>query len=52
MGDITTALTTGFTAASSSIMDIIGVVLPIALGIVGTIIAVKFGVRFFKGIAK
>jgi len=48
---ITSAITTGLTEAGSNISAVIGSVLPIGLGIVGTIIAVRFGIRFFKGMA-
>ncbi|MGI5978625.1 MAG: hypothetical protein ACOX66_03895 [Oscillospiraceae bacterium] len=50
--DLNAALTTGLQSASSSIMGTLGSVLPIALGILAAIFGVKYGIRFFKSIAK
>lgn len=50
--DLNGALTTGLQSASSSIMGTLGSVLPIALGILAAIFGVKYGIRFFKSIAK
>ena len=50
--DASTAVVNGLTSAGSSMSSMIVSVVPIALGVVGTVIAVKFGVRFFKSIAK
>jgi len=47
--DATAAITTGLTEAASQMTGIIGVAIPIVMGIVGTIIAVRFGIRFFRG---
>lgn len=50
--DASTAVVNGLTSAGSSMSSMIVSVVPIALGVVGTVIAVKFGIRFFKSIAK
>ena len=50
--DASTAVVNGLTSAASSMSSMIVSVVPIALGVVGTVIAVKFGIRFFKSIAK
>jgi hypothetical protein len=42
---------TALETVSSDILGMIWVVIPIALGIVGTVLAVKFGVKFFRQIA-
>ena len=50
--DASSAVVTGLTSAASTMSSMITSVVPIALGVVGTVIAVKFGIRFFKSIAK
>ena len=50
--DASTAVVNGLTSAGSSMSSMIVSVVPIALGVVGTVIAVKFGRRFFKSIVK
>ena len=57
--DSTTALSTlknafveGLGTAADSILDFIGGALPIALTVAGVVIAVKFGIKFFKSTAK
>lgn len=50
--DASTAVVNGLTSAASSMSSMITSVVPIALGVVGTVIAVRFGIRFFKSIAK
>lgn len=50
--DVSTAVVNGLTSAASNMSSMIVSVVPIALGVVGTVIAVKFGIRFFKSIAK
>lgn len=50
--DAAGAVISGLTAAASTMSSMITSVVPIALGVVGTVIAVKFGIRFFKSIAK
>lgn len=50
--DASTAVVNGLTSAASTMSSMISSVVPIALGVVGTVIAVKFGIHFFKSIAK
>jgi len=50
MTEITTALQTGFTAISGNVTEILSTALPVALGVLGIVIAVKFGVRWFRSI--
>ena len=50
--DASTAVVNGLTSAASTMSSMISSVVPIALGVVGTVIAVKFGIRLFKSIAK
>lgn len=52
MESITTALSTWGTSVSGDVTSIITTMLPIALGIVGTFLAVRLGIRFFKSVAK
>lgn len=52
METITTALTTWGTGLMSDVSGTIGVLIPSALGIAGIFVAVKLGVKFFKGVAK
>ena len=51
MESLKTALTTAFAAVKTDTLDILGVALPAALGIVATIMAVKIGINFFKKIS-
>jgi hypothetical protein len=48
METVSTALKTALTGIGSDISGIVGDVLPIGLGIVGTVMVVTFGVKFFK----
>lgn len=50
--DASTAVVNGLTSAASTMSSMISSVVPIALGVVGTVVAVKFGIRFFKSIVK
>lgn len=56
MADSMTAMQTAFGTALATIqtnaMSFITTALPVALGIMGVFIAVKLGIRFFKGAAK
>jgi hypothetical protein len=47
---INDVMSTAFTEVAGGIMSTIGTILPIVLGILGTVIAVKFGISFFKRI--
>ena len=46
------AVTSGLTDVASTMGGAIVAVVPIALGIVGAVIAVKFGIKFFRSLAK
>ena len=48
--DIDGIIQTAFTEAVASILRSVGVILPIALGLFGTVLAIKFALRFFKSI--
>jgi hypothetical protein len=45
-----TAMNTAFTSIASDITATITSVLPIALGILGLTLAIKFGIRWFKSL--
>ena len=51
MDTITSALNTGLTTAANGIMSEIGAILPIVLPVVGGIIVVYFGIKFFRRMA-
>lgn len=51
MDTITGALNTGLTTAANGIMSEIGAILPIVLPVVGGIIVVYFGIKFFRRMA-
>ena len=46
------AVTTGLGDVASNIGGAIVAIVPIALGVVGAVIAVKFGIKFFRSLAK
>lgn len=48
---VKTALTTAMSGVKTDVLGIIEVAVPAALAIVGVVMAVKLGVRFFKSIA-
>jgi len=49
----TTAIfTDGIEVIQTNVMDYVGAALPVALVIVGTFLAIKLGIRFFKSVAK
>jgi len=52
MDTLKTSLTTAFTGVKTDTLDIMGVALPAALGIVSVVIAVRIGINFFKSIAR
>ena len=52
MDTLKTALTTAFTGVKTDTLDIMGVALPAALGIVSVVMAVRIGINFFKSIAQ
>lgn len=47
---VTNALVTGLTSVASDIQGTITSVLPVALGVVGAVMVITFGVKFFKKI--
>ena len=49
---VKSAFESGITDAQGSIMDFMAVALPVALVVVGAVVAVKFGIKFFKSTAK
>ncbi len=49
---LSTAVETAFSKVSTDIMSMIGVALPIALGVVGCSMAIHVGIKFFKGVTK
>ena len=51
MSTIQTALTTAFTSIASDFATTIGNVLPVALGITGMIMVIKFGIGLFRRLA-
>lgn len=50
--DMNAALATAFTGIKDSVLSTMLTALPIALAIVGSVFGVKYGIRFFKSIAK
>lgn len=49
---ITTAFTTGFTSLASDALTMIAAIVPIALGVAGTIFLVRKAMGWFKSLAK
>lgn len=49
---ITEAAGTAMSGIQTNVLSFIAAAVPVALGIAGTFIAVKLGVRFFKSVAK
>ena len=49
---ITSSFTTGFTKIASDAVAMIAVIVPIALGVAGTVFLVKKAMGWFKGLAK
>ena len=48
---VETALTTSFTSIGSSMISIVGKILPVALPIMGALLLVGFGIKAFKKVA-
>lgn len=48
---VETALTTSFTSVGSSMISLVGKILPIALPIMGALLLVGFGIKAFKKVA-
>ena len=51
LSSVETALTTSFTSIGSSMISVVGKILPIALPIMGALLLVGFGIKAFKKIA-
>lgn len=49
---ITQAITSSGNDVMASISTVLGVVVPIALGIMGLVLAIKVGIRLFKSLTK
>ena len=49
---MTTAITTALTAVQGDVVTLFPAVAPIAIVIMGTFLAWKLGIKFFKGLAK
>lgn len=49
---IITAFQTGFTEVSADVMGLLGVAIPIAVGIAGTLFVARKAMGWFKGMAK
>lgn len=52
METLKTSLTTAFTQVKTDTLDILGVALPAALGIVAVVMSVRIGISFFKSVAQ
>lgn len=52
MEAITTALTTSFSTVATSLISVIGDIIPIALPVVGAMIVVTLGIRIFRTVVK
>ena len=50
--DLTQSLTSSFDAIKSDIFTYIGIAVPIALAIVGSIFGVKYAIKFFTNMSK
>ena len=50
MEEIKTAMTTAFTAVQTNVMEMITASLPMALSIVGTVLAITIGIGVFRKI--
>jgi len=46
------AFTTALGVIKTDVLSYVGIALPVALAIVGTFLAIKLGIRFFKSVAK
>lgn len=49
-GGVNEALTTAFSSIASNLNTVIGDVVPVGLGIVGSVMVVTFGIKMFKKI--
>lgn len=51
LSSVETALTTSFTSIGSSMISVVGKILPVALPIMGALLLVGFGIKAFKKVA-
>ena len=49
--DVGSAVTSGFSNVADDMLSMITSILPIGLGVIGAVLAVTFGIRFFKKLA-
>ncbi len=49
---MTTALTTAFTNVKTDVISVVETALPIGLGIMGVMLAINLGIKFFSRISK
>jgi hypothetical protein len=52
MTEVTETLSTAFTTIGSNVTSILVIALPIALGVVGMVIAVRFGIKWFRSLVR
>jgi len=52
MSSITSALDSGFSTVQTEALSLITTAIPYVMAIVTAVIIVKFGIRFFKSVAK
>jgi flagellar biosynthesis protein FliR len=50
--DVASVLGTGMTTVAGEIMGVIAVILPIALGVVGAVIAIRKGIGLMRGLVR
>lgn len=50
--DVTEALTDGVATVSGNIYGALGIVVPAAIGIVGAVVAVKFGIKWLRSLGR
>lgn len=50
MPELIASLTTGLTGIQTNLLSAFAVIVPVALGVVGAVMVVKFGVKTFKSL--
>lgn len=48
--EVVSAYETGVTGISDSIFQVIGIAFPVAISIIAVVIAIKFGIKFVRGL--
>ncbi len=51
MSDLITAFTTATTTVQTNVNSFIAAAFPVGLSIMGTMLAIRLGIRFFKSVA-